>query len=453
MKTPVGDQASLSAPRILPRDEHSLSRGMLSENALKVLYRLNKAGFQAYLVGGCVRDGLLGITPKDFDVATDATPDEVKALFRNAMIIGRRFRIVHVRFGREIIEVTTFRGQHDDEDDVSRAHRSATGMLLRDNVWGSIDEDALRRDFTVNALYYSVADFSIYDWTGGIDDLERRQLKLIGDPEVRYREDPVRMLRAIRFAGKLGFKIEERTAAPIIDLAPLLLSIPPARLFEEVLKLFLNGAALETYRGLREHGLFAMLFPVTFDALSVMPWAETMIEQALVNTDQRILEGKPVTPAFLYAALLWPAVVMDANALEEEGMPPALAHQQAAQQVISRQLQHTSIPKRFSFPMRDIWELQLRLPRRKGKRADQVMSHPRFRAGYDFLLLRESAGELAAGLGEWWTRYQTLEDAERRGMISQIVHEPAGLDEPLPETASKPTRSRRRPRRRPPRGE
>ncbi|WP_435633303.1 polynucleotide adenylyltransferase PcnB [Carnimonas bestiolae] len=449
MKNQAGSQPSQPAPRILSRAEHSLSRSMLSENAIKVLQRLNSSGYESYLVGGCVRDGLLGAHPKDFDVATNATPDQVKSLFRNAVIIGRRFRIVHVRFGREIIEVTTFRGTHDDEDDDHRSQRSAAGMLLRDNVWGSIDQDALRRDFTINALYYDVSDLSIHDWANGINDLEQQRVRLIGDPERRYREDPVRMLRAIRFAAKLGFDIEPRTAEPINELAPLLLSIPAARMFDEVLKLFLNGAALATYRALRERGVFAMLFPATFDAFSVLPWAERFVEQALINTDERVRQDKAVTPAFLYGALLWPGVVMDTIAAMHEGAPHAQAQQQASQQVISRQIQHTAIPKRFSFPMRDIWELQLRLPRRKGKRAEQTLTHPRFRAAFDFLLLREQAGEIAPGLGDWWEHYQTAEVSEREAMIREVSHSPRDAEE-IPPMPTPPPPRRRRPRRRTP---
>ncbi|WP_106475834.1 polynucleotide adenylyltransferase PcnB [Phytohalomonas tamaricis] len=440
LKTPVGDQNSSKTFRVLPRDEHPISRRMLSENALKVLYRLNKAGFEAYLVGGCVRDSLLGQVPKDFDVATSATPEEVRTLFRNARIIGRRFRIVHVRFGREIIEVTTFRGRPNEEHDNNLAHQSEQGLLLRDNVWGSIDEDAIRRDFTVNALYYNIADFSIHDWTGGLDDLEHRLLRLIGDPDVRYREDPVRMLRAIRFAAKLDFDIEAATEAPIKEQASLLLQIPPARLFEEVLKLFLTGYGVDTFRGLHRYGLFAMLFPETDEAFSSLPWAERLIEQALINTDIRIRNDKPVTPAFLYAALLWPAVQLRAHELEQEGMPAVPAHQQASQQVISRQLQHTSIPKRFSFPMRDIWELQLRLPRRKGKRAFQTREHPRFRAAYDFLLLRESAGEIPPGIGDWWTQFQEVSEEMKREMTLHIDD----ADEHDSTSAKKPRKRRRR---------
>ena len=433
MNTPISTH---HAPvKILSGKDHNLPQGHSSENAFKVVQRLAEAGHDAYLVGGCVRDGLLGLDPKDFDVATSATPDEVRGLFRNARIIGRRFRIVHVRYGREIIEVTTFRGQHSDADDDHRSQQSEEGMLLRDNVWGSIDQDALRRDFTVNALYYNPIDGTLHDWTGGIDDLKARRLALIGTPDVRYREDPVRMLRAVRFAAKLNFTLSRETEEPIHLLAPMLLQVPPARLFEEVLKLFLSGHALATYLMLREQGLFAMLFPATFDALSVLPWAEKMIRQALKNTDTRLAAGKPVTPAFLYASLLWPAVVMESMVMKDEGLPDIPAFQQAAHMTITRQLQHTSIPKRFSLPMRDIWDMQQRLPQRRGKRANQLLEHPRFRAGYDFLLLRETAGELEPGLGEWWTEYQALDEPARREMI-------AALPQPTPKVAA--ARSRRR---------
>ncbi|WP_407658260.1 polynucleotide adenylyltransferase PcnB [Larsenimonas rhizosphaerae] len=433
----------IASPRILTRDEHSLSRRMINESALKVLYRLNRAGFEAYLVGGCVRDSLLGKQPKDFDVATNATPEEVNDLFRNARIIGRRFRIVHVRFGREIIEVTTFRGQHGDAEDSPHAQQSDAGLLLRDNVWGSVDQDAIRRDFTINALYYNIDDFSIHDWANGLDDLDNRLVRMIGDPETRYREDPVRMLRAARFSAKLDFDIEESTREPILELAPLLLQIPPARLFEEVLKLFLSGQALATYDVLRELNLFPMLFPPTAESFEHLPWADRLIRQALENTDTRIREDKPVTPAFLYGAFLWPAVQLEAQRLEDEGVPVMPAFQQASQQVIHRQLQHTSIPKRFSFPMRDIWELQHRLPRRKGKHAFQSREHPRFRAAYDFLLLREQAGELEPGLGQWWTDFQVASEQQQREMIEAVSGQ-------APSSVKAPRRPRRRKRRTPP---
>ncbi|MCK0744559.1 polynucleotide adenylyltransferase PcnB [Chromohalobacter nigrandesensis] len=423
--------------RVIPRDQHDVSRRLFSENALKVLYRLHNAGHEAYLVGGCVRDSLLGKVPKDFDIATDATPEEIRTLFRNSRIIGRRFRIVHVRFGREVIEVTTFRGRPGDDQDTTHSQQSDDGLLLRDNVWGTIEEDALRRDFTVNALYYNIADFSIHDWADGVNDLEARTLRLIGDPEVRYREDPVRMLRAMRFAAKLDFDIEPRTEAPILELAPLLLQIPPARLFEEVLKLFLSGQALRTFELLREYGLFAMLFPEAEEAITERAWARPLIEQALINTDRRIQEERPVTPAFLYGAILWPGMRLRAERLEGDGMPPIPAQQTASQQSISRQLQHTTIPKRFSMPMREIWDLQQRLPKRRGKRAFQTLEHTRFRAAYDFLLLRESAGEIDPGLGAWWTAFQEGDDHEQARLIAKTSGSPAG-------TSDRPKRRRRR---------
>lgn len=414
-----------SQAHIIPRDEHPVSRQHISEAALKVLYRLDGAGFEAYLVGGCIRDAMLGKMPKDFDVATNATPEQVRGLFRNSRLIGRRFRIVHVRFGREVIEVTTFRGKPQDEHGQHLAQQSDDGLLLRDNVWGNIEEDALRRDFTVNALYYSIADFSIHDFANGMQDIEARTLRLIGDPATRYREDPVRMLRAVRFAAKLDFTLADDTEAPIYELAPLLLQIPPARLFDEVLKLFMAGHGLMTFRLLSHYDLFGMLFPESEEAMADAAWAERLIEQALTNTDKRIAEGRPVTPAFLLAAFLWAPVVHRQQQLENEGMPPIPALQTAAQQVISRQLQHTSIPKRFGMPMRDIWELQARLAQRGGKRAFQTREHPRFRAAYDLLLLREQAGETPSGLGDWWTAFQEGDEHQQRRLLQKIGSDPA----------------------------
>ncbi|MFC2993138.1 polynucleotide adenylyltransferase PcnB [Halomonas tibetensis] len=435
--------AGLSEPRIIPRQEHPVSRQHFSDAALKVLYRLHNAGYQAFLVGGCIRDSLIGRMPKDFDVATDATPEEVKTLFRNSRIIGRRFRIVHVRFGREVIEVTTFRGKPGDDHSDHIAQQSDEGLLLRDNVWGNIQEDAIRRDFTINALYYSIADFSIHDFANGVRDIEDRTLRLIGDPATRYREDPVRMLRAVRFAGKLDFHLAPATEAPISDLAPLLLQIPPARLFDEILKLFMGGHGLETFRLLRQYGLFEMLFPEAAEAMDELPWAEPLVEAALASTDRRIAEERPVTPAFLFAALLWGPVQLRQVAHERDGMPPIPALQAASQQVVSRQLQHISIPKRFSLPMRDIWDLQQRLPMRRGRRVFQTREHPRFRAAYDLLLLREAAGELEPGLGDWWTAFQNADEHEQRRLLDKVGANPAGSGAP----------GKRRRRRRKPRGD
>lgn len=406
---------------VIPRDQHTVSRSIISEPAKKVLNRLNNAGFEAYLVGGGVRDILIGERPKDFDIATNATPEEVHDLFRNSRLIGRRFRIVHVLFGREVIEVTTFRGNAasaDDDDDDDR-RTSEHGLLLRDNVYGSMEEDALRRDFTVNALYYCIRDFTVIDFARGIDDLHNRQLRLIGDPETRYREDPVRMLRAVRFAAKLDFDIAPDTEAPIAELAPLLTHIPPARLFEEVLKLFSAGYGEATYDRLRRYDLLAPLFPETARALDAGE-PDQLIRQALQNTDRRIQQGKSVTPYFLYAAMLWPALQAEWRKRQDDGEAIQPALHQAIAKVIGRQVQATAIPKRFSGPMKEIWELQMRLPRRNGKRAYQTMDHPRFRAAYDFLLVRESAGEIEPGLGQWWTEFQDADEREREKMLSQL---------------------------------
>lgn len=406
---------------IIPRDQHCISRKDISEPAKKVLSRLNNAGFEAYLVGGGVRDLLLQGHPKDFDIGTNATPEEVHDLFRNSRLIGRRFRIVHVMFGREVIEVTTFRGNAGNEspEDDDPRQTSEHGLLLSDNIYGTQEEDALRRDFTVNALYYCIRDFSVHDFTGGMADLRNRTLRLIGDPETRYREDPVRMLRAVRFAAKLGFDIEQSTAAPIRELADLLSHIPPARLFEEVLKLFSAGYAEQSYHLLREYDLFAPLFPETAAALDAGE-SDEIILAALANTDRRIKEGKPVTPYFLYGALLWPALKLEWERREDEGEPTYQALQLAASDIVARQVQATSVPRRFSVPMKEVWDLQARLPKRRGKRAETLLGHPRFRAAYDFLLVREAAGEQTDGLGQWWTEYQNLDEAGRRAMVNAL---------------------------------
>nr|WP_100639356.1 polynucleotide adenylyltransferase PcnB [Marinobacter salexigens] len=407
--------------REVPRDQHNVSRSSISEPAKKVLSRLNKSGYEAYLVGGGVRDILLGEQPKDFDIATNATPEEVHDLFRNSRLIGRRFRIVHVVFGREVIEVTTFRGNATEADDSADDDRKTSehGLLLRDNVYGNLEEDALRRDFTVNALYYCIRNFTVVDFANGIEDLRNRQLRLIGDPETRYREDPVRMLRAIRFAAKMDFEIEPETEAPIRELAPLLTHIPPARLFEEVLKLFSAGYGAATYELLTEYDLLAPLFPETVKAIGAGE-PDELIRQALRNTDSRIAQGKSVTPYFLFAAMLWPALQREWRHRQDNGDPVQPALHGAISKVIGRQVQATSIPKRFSGPMKEIWELQMRLPRRQGKRAYVTMSHPRFRAAYDFLLVREDCGEIESGLGHWWTEFQRMDERGQERMLSEL---------------------------------
>ncbi|BFM18299.1 polynucleotide adenylyltransferase PcnB [Maricurvus nonylphenolicus] len=421
--------------RIIPRDRHNISRKLISRSALKVMKRLEEANHEAYLVGGGVRDLLLGGRPKDFDVATSATPEQVKHLFRGARIIGRRFRIVHVRFGREIIEVTTFRGQHDDNSNRKHAARSDQGMLLRDNVYGDVRSDALRRDFTVNALYYTASDFSVHDYTRGMEDIVHRKVRMIGEPKARYQEDPVRMLRAVRFAAKLDFDIEPATAKPIRPMADLLRNIPAARLFDETLKLFMAGYAARTLELLHEYDLLGHLIPAAAAALdSDDQIGKQLIIQAMHNTDHRIHSNKRVTPAFIFAALLWPVMTREQARLQAKGEHPIKAHQTAAQNIISAQLSHTAIPKRFLQTTREIWDLQGRLPRRQGKKAERVFEHPRFRAAYDFVLLREQAGENLGGLGDWWTRYQEVSFEEREAMVNQL-QEPRG---------KKPRRRRRR---------
>ncbi|MBJ9978057.1 polynucleotide adenylyltransferase PcnB [Pseudomonas sp. S75] len=423
-RPPLGGQHHRrTTPEVINQNQHSLQRSQFSRHAVSIVERLQSAGYQAYLVGGCVRDLLLGITPKDFDVATSATPEQVRAEFRNARIIGRRFKLVHIHFGRDIIEVATFRAHHSEEDqgDSHRSSHNASGRILRDNVYGTLEDDAQRRDFTINALYYDPVNERILDYANGLHDIRNRLLRLIGDPTHRYQEDPVRMLRAVRFAAKLDFGIEKHTVQPIRQLSKLLREIPPARLFEEVLKLFLSGQGAIAFEMLVDLELFEPLFPASAQALDERPtYTHTLISQALSNTDLRVEQGKPVTPAFLFAALLWPALPARSLFLQSQGVPPIPALNEAAHDLIAEQCQRIAIPKRFTLPIREIWDMQERLPRRSGKRADMLLDNPRFRAGYDFLLLRESAGEATDDLGQWWTDYQEANDSERRDMIREL---------------------------------
>ena len=418
----------------LPRSEHTISREQISEYALKVLYRLDKAGFRACLVGGAVRDLLLGREPKDFDVATDAHPEEVNQLFRNCRLIGRRFRLAHIHFGREIIEVATFRaGSGDDLSPQSEVQTTDTGRLLRDNQYGDIEQDALRRDFTVNGLYYDIRDFSVHDYSKGIQDIEKGIIRLIGDPRQRFAEDPVRMLRAIRFMGKLGFRLSEDIETLVPEMAHKLSEIPAARLFDEVLKLFHSGYAVETFELLRHYGLFSYLFPLTEEALATEAdgYPKTFILNALINTDKRISQSLPVTPAFLYAVLLWePLQVKMDDLLEAGDDSPSDYHrwQKAASFVIQQQVSQTSLPRRFSTITRDIWSLQRRMQRINGKQPERTFSHPAFRAAYDFLCLRASIDDELLPLAEWWTEYQK--------------------DKPAAKDTVAPKRKRSRPRRR-----
>ncbi len=452
---------------VIPRSEHSISRAAISPNALKVLYRLKEAGYQGFLVGGAVRDLLLGITPKDFDVATNALPDDVRRIFRNCRLIGRRFRLAHVHFGQEIIEVATFRAaaapeREDAEDDGDEeaaahappddpAHRAfdTTGRILRDNIYGTIEEDVWRRDFAANGLYYNIDDFSIWDFVDGVNDVRARRLKLIGDPETRYREDPVRMLRAVRFAAKLDFSFEPQTEEPIRQLAHLVGGVPPARLFDECLKLFLSGFGAKSFGLLREYGLFEHLFPMSAAAMKLPPYAyaEEMLQLGLANTDARIAADKPVTPTFLFAILLWGAVLRELNEREAGPSPDLTQLMQACDTVLRAQQARVAIPRRFGVPMRELLMLQPRFSRRSGVKSLSLLQHPRFRAAYDFLLLRAQAGVADPELAQWWTDLQLLPQEERVALVQARPADAPGVAAAAGEGVVEAPRRRRRRRR------
>jgi len=458
-------------PEIIPRDRHGIGRDRISACALRVTSTLQDNGYKAFVVGGAVRDLLIGRTPKDFDVATDATPEQAAALFRRSRIIGRRFRLVHVMCGQEMVETATFRGDGsppleaeleaagDDAGDAfdapevapSRGPRGSRprtesgpgtrqadqhGRLIRDNVFGTQQQDAARRDFTVNALFYDPKAEEIVDYHQGVEDLGKRQIRMIGDPATRYREDPVRMLRAVRFAASIGFEIEASTRAPIRELAPLLSNVPPARLFDEMLKLLLSGGAVACVERLRDDGLHHGLMPM-LDVILEQPMGEKFVMLALANTDARVNAGKSVSPAFLFASLLWHEVLAQWKLGTDgppggRGKPPMIALAEAMDSVISRQVVQLAIPRRFTAQMREIWFLQPRFDQRFGRRPFRLLEQERFRSGYDFLLLRCESGELDVEVGEWWTRFQRAGEAEREQML-------------LPESASgKPKRRRSR---------
>jgi poly(A) polymerase len=449
---------------------------------LKVLYRLKEAGYQGFLVGGAVRDLLLGLRPKDFDVATDALPEDVRRLFRNCRLIGRRFRLAHVFFGNEIIEVATFRAaaapEREDAEDLDAEggpeggsdpgaegapdstpdepaefippsdseHRAfdPRGRILRDNIYGTIEEDVWRRDFSANGLYYNIEDFSIWDFVDGVSDVKARRLTMIGDPETRYREDPVRMLRAVRFAAKLDFSIEPHTEGPIRRLAYLLDGVPPARLFDEILKLFLSGFGATAYRLLQQYGLFEHLFPQSAAAFALPPYAYAaeMLEMGLANTDARIAADKPVTPTFLFAVLLWSAVLRELNERQAGPTPDLALLLQVIDTVLRAQQSRVAIPRRFGIPMRELLMLQPRFNRRSGVKSLSLLQHPRFRAAYDFLLLRAQAGVADPELAKWWTDIQVLPQEERVALVQARPPEPSSQ-----EGSPAPGRRRRRRRR------
>lgn len=492
MQTSLTNTTEFPLPTIIPRSDHNISRDHISSNALKVLYRLKDAGFRACLVGGGVRDLLLGMQPKDFDVATDATPEEINALFRNCRLIGRRFRLAHIRYGREIIEVATFRGFGDSDDNNdndtengtdkdnndaetmngdgaddqaieyeqeqtiesasvtdhvnddnrgnliestientvteqrprersrSRKDRQAAlnthetnqdGFVVRDNIYGTIEEDAIRRDLTINALYYDIEDFSVIDYCGGVEDIHNQQIQLIGDPKTRYQEDPVRMLRVIRFANKLGFQIAAETEAAIAPCAHLLRNIPPARLVDEGLKMFMGGQAIRNYQTLAEHDLLKAIIPFTLKAIEQsadlqQQYFTGFIEQGLTNSDNRVAKDLPITPYYMLAVLLWPAIVAAMQPKMAQGETYHDALHAVADDLLSNQQSHIAIPRRYSTPMKEVWLLQSRLERTRGGRADKLITHPRFRAAYDFLLLRGNAGEDIASSMQFWTDKQ-----------------------------------------------
>ena len=402
-------------PKIIPFGVHGIARENISSCALKVTQTLQRHDFAAFVVGGAVRDLLLGRAPKDFDVATDAAPEEVRQVFRRSRIIGRRFRLVHVMCGADTVEVSTYRGSHMAGNEEAQA-ADEHGRILRDNVFGDQKQDATRRDFTINALFYDPASQEIWDYHDGVADLKKRRLRIIGDPEQRYREDPVRMLRAVRFAASCDLEIDPGTRKPIRALAGLLHNVPTARLFDEMLKLLLSGHAFECVTRLRKEGLHHGLLPL-LDVILEQPMGERFVMLALKNTDERIRNGKPVSPAFLFASLLWHEVLAAWKKIEAGGVPGTPALYQAMEQVTGAQAEKLAIPRRFGADMKEIWALQPRLLQRAGRRPYRLLEHPRFRAGYDFLLLRCESGEVDAALGEWWTRFQHADEAGRQKML------------------------------------
>ena len=401
-------------PLIYGPDAHPIRRSQISRGASDVIRKLQQGGFKAFIVGGAVRDLLLGITPKDFDLATDATPEQVKPLFRRAFIIGRRFRLVHVLAGPETIEVATFRSLQTG-DDAADEH----GRLLSDNVFGSQAQDALRRDFTINALYFDPSKEEVWDYVGGVADIKARRVRLIGDPVTRFREDPVRMLRAARVAAKLGLTIEKKTAAPIPELAPLIHNVPPARLFDEMEKLLLSGHAVESLKSLRKHGLHHGVLPL-LDVILEQPLGQRFIDLALANTDERVRTGKSVTSAFLFATLLWHEVLATWNAAKAKGARPMPALFDAMDRVLAQQAERLAIPRRLEATIKETWALQPRFEQRSGQRPFRLLENPRFRAGYDFLWLRCASGEMEgelADLADWWERFQHADHATRESML------------------------------------
>jgi poly(A) polymerase len=392
-------------------DKHGIRREDVSSAARRVCEALQGAGHRGYVVGGAVRDLIAGIEPKDYDVATDATPEQVRALFRRSRIIGRRFQIVHVMFGAETIEVSTFRAAHD-ADTVKDAH----GRVLRDNVFGSIEEDADRRDFTINALYYDPTAQTVLDYHHGVRDLQRKTLRMIGDPRARYREDPVRMLRAMRLSAKLGLRLDPLVQAPIREMAELMDNVPSARVFDEMLKLLFSGHAIECVRRLREDGLHHGVLPL-LDVILEQPLGEKFVMASLASTDARVKAGKSTSPGFLFATLLWHEVLADWETRKKDGKLPQPAMYDAMDEVLYRQAEKLAITKRIAGDIKDIWALQPRFDKRAGKIPYRLIEQPRYRAAYDFLLLRAESGEVEQELADWWTEFADAGDERREEML------------------------------------
>jgi poly(A) polymerase len=412
------------------RRAHGIDRDKISSAALKTTEGLQAAGFDAYIVGGAVRDLMLGKVPKDFDIATNATPEQVRSVFRRARIIGRRFKIVHVMFGAETIEVTTFRGSHLSDD--GDAQVAESGRILRDNVFGNMEEDAERRDFTINALYYDPRTEEVWDYHNGVPDIKARMLRIIGDAETRYREDPVRMLRAVRLSAKLGMNIDQASETLIPKLADLLQDVPPSRMFDEMLKLFMSGHAMESAAALRKHGLHHGVLPL-LDVVLEQPMGERFVSLALKNTDDRVLQDKPVSPSFLFATLLWHEVLAAWQKYQAQGMKPLPALIDAMHEISDIQAEKLAIPKRYSITMKEIWGLQPRFEQRAGQRPFRLLENERYRAGYDFLLLRCESGELPMELAEWWDTFAHADTETRNRMLQPDT------------TAPKKRRRRRKP--------
>ncbi|MFZ6778722.1 polynucleotide adenylyltransferase PcnB [Undibacterium sp. Ji83W] len=433
VKNKSDDASANQKPTVLSHKDHGIDPQMVSANAIRITQTLQENGFKAFVVGGAVRDLLTGVKPKDFDIATNATPEQVKRLFRRAFIIGRRFQIVHVMFGQDLLEVTTFRGSATDG-----APKDEHGRVLRDNTFGEQYEDAARRDFTVNAMYYDPASQIVLDYHGGMKDIKKKTLRIIGVPEARYREDPVRMLRVVRFAAKLNFTIDAATRAPIAIMAPLINNVPAARVFDETLKLLTSGHAMACLQQLRKEGLHHGLMPL-LDVVLEQPLGEKFVTLALANTDERVQQGKPVSPGFLFASLLWHQVVEKWEAYKAAGEFPIPALHLAADDVLNTQTDALAIQRKIGSDMRDIWAMQPRFEKRAGKTPYKVLEHPRLRAGYDFLLLRCASGEIDEEIGEWWTDFMEGDNAEREQLINS-----------KPKTAEAGPK-KRKPRRRAPR--